>query len=109
MSERGFGHFRDRCLGTVHRLDESEPLVGDDPQSNSMDREHKSRGISHAFFRRLAFLKGRLFLLFGTESIEMPTELENVRGSKKGNRHRHFALKAAGVEIGVCRWIHIAP
>ena len=55
------------------------------------------------FLRRLAFLKGRLFLLFGTESIEAQTQLENVRGSKKRNRYRRFALKAAGVEIGVCR------
>jgi hypothetical protein len=63
LSERGFGHFRDRCLGTVHRLDECQQLVGDDPQSNPMGQGYKSSGInggiSGAFFRRLAFLKGR--------------------------------------------------
>jgi hypothetical protein len=38
MSKRGFGHFRDRSLGTIHRLDESEPLVGDDPTRRGRPR-----------------------------------------------------------------------
>jgi hypothetical protein len=56
------------------------------------------------FFRCLAFLMGRYFLLSGGDSDRgLQTQLESVRGSKKGNRYRRFALKAAGVEIRVCR------
>ena len=33
LSARGFGHLRDRCLGTVHRLRECQRPVGDDPPS----------------------------------------------------------------------------
>jgi hypothetical protein len=36
-------------------------------------------------FRRLAFPKGRWFLLFGGESIGVPTQLRKVRGSRKAN------------------------
>jgi hypothetical protein len=64
LSERGFGHFRDRCLGTVHRLDECEPLVGDDPQSDPMGEDSKSPGISHAFFPPVSFSEGSLVLTF---------------------------------------------
>jgi hypothetical protein len=49
-----------------------------------MGEDSKSPGISGGFFARLAFLKARLFLLlfllFGTESIEAQTQLEQSEG-----------------------------
>jgi hypothetical protein len=83
VSARGLGHFRDRCLGTVHRRQECRRPVGDDPPS--LDRDSQSRGIGHAFVPPVGCSEGRWFLRFGGESIGVPTQLQKVRGSRTAN------------------------